>query len=210
MIKVLLVDDHGLIRKAIRMILAKCKHIELVGEASDGDEAFDLIGEVIPDVIVTDVFMPKMTGLLLCKKALVKYPEVNIIVLSAFYDESHILDSFEAGALCFLPKSASGEEIIQAIDSAANGDIYYPQSVVQILGSAIIRKEPMQSLRSMLTTREKEILKQIVNGFTNKEIAQECFISVRTVDAHRRNIMKKLNVTNSAQMVKLSLENNIV
>ncbi|MFY0627317.1 MAG: response regulator transcription factor [Reichenbachiella sp.] len=211
MITVLLADDHGIVRKGIKLLLESSPDLEIIGEANDGEEALKLIEELKPNVLVTDISMPEMSGVELTQKVKENYNDTKVLVLSTHFDEEYILDSFEAGALGYLPKNANEDQIVSAIKVVAKGELFYTPSVVDILGSALISKRsPGKSSKALLTSREKEILKELVDGSTNKEIANKLFISVRTVDAHRRNIMKKLNVNNSAQLVKAAFEKRLV
>ncbi len=211
MIKIILADDHGIVRKGIRMLLENNPDLEVVAEANNGQEALELIEEHRPDVLVTDLSMPGVGGIELIQKVKKLNYETKILVLSTHFDEEYIMISFEAGALGYLPKKSNEEQIVNAINVVAKGELYYSPLVMDILGSSLITKRsPGQSMKSMLTTREIEILEELVNGATNKEIANKLFISVRTVDAHRRNIMTKLNVSNSAQLVKVAIDKHII
>lgn len=204
-------DDHGIVRQGIRQLIENDDEIEIVGEADDGDQALKLVRDLRPDVLITDITMPGMSGLELIKLVKDQYPETHTLVLSTHNDEEYILESFEAGALGYLPKNAKVDDMVDAVYKISRGEIYYTQAVMNILGANLInRRSPGRSLKSWLTDREKEILKELVEGATNKEIANKLFISVRTVDTHRRNIMKKLNVTNGAQLVKVTMEKRLV
>jgi DNA-binding NarL/FixJ family response regulator len=211
MITVVLADDHGIVRKGIKLLLSNRAEIDIIGEAADGKKALELIETLKPNVLITDISMPELSGIELTKEVTDKFPDTHILILSVHFDTESILECFECGALAYLPKNANEEELIGAIIKIAQGEVYYTKSVVEILGSSIIKNSsPGKSLKSKLTTREKEILKELINGATNKEIATKLFVSVRTVDAHRRNIMKKLDVKNSAQLVKISIEMRLV
>ncbi|UXP32082.1 response regulator transcription factor [Reichenbachiella agarivorans] len=211
MTSVILADDHSVVRKGLKLLLEECGTIIVVAEASSGEQALELVKEHKPDVLVTDISMPGMSGLDLIPLVKKAAPKTQILVLSTHNDEEYILVSFEAGALGYLPKNTKAEQLIAAVEKIAEGELYYTPEVVDILGASLIkRRSPGKSLKSMLTKREKEILKELVNGATNKEIADHLFLSTRTVDSHRRNIMKKLNVTNSAQLVKMAIEKNLI
>ncbi|MCV9386387.1 response regulator transcription factor [Reichenbachiella ulvae] len=211
MISVVLADDHSVVRKGLKLLLEESGSIDVVGEANSGDQALELINELRPQVLVTDITMPGLTGLELIPLVKKKFPDTNILVLSTHNDEEYILVSFEEGALGYLPKNTKAEQLVAAIEKISRGELFYTPEVVDILGASLIKKRsPGKSLKSWLTKREKEILKELVEGATNKEIAEKLFLSIRTIDSHRRNIMKKLNVTNSAQLVKMAIEKNLV
>lgn len=211
MIQVVLADDHSVVRRGIKLLLEDSGLISVVGEADNGDQAIDLVKELKPDVLVTDIAMPGMSGIDLIQVIKKDCPDTHILVLSTHNDEEYILVSFEAGALGYLPKNAKAEQLVSAVEKIAEGELFYTPAVVDILGASLIRKRsPGKSLKSWLTKREKEILRELVEGSTNKEIAAKLFLSTRTVDSHRRNIMKKLKVTNSAQLVKLAIEKSLI
>lgn len=202
----IIVDDHEIVRQGIRMSLDRVNtNISIVAEASNGQEALDLISQNDLDLIITDISMPKMSGLELTKEIRKKHPHVNVLILSTHNEEKYILSSFEAGALGYLPKDAPVDQIILAIETVVSGEIFYTPEVAKTLAIASIKgKSPS---KKALTEREKEILELIVKGQTNKEIASNLFISIRTVDVHRRNIMQKLEVNNTAELVRITLEN---
>lgn len=211
MIRVLLADDHGIVRKGIKLLIGNGNDIEIVGEAQNGLEALELVKSLKPDVLIADISMPGMSGIELTAETKTNHSYTNVLMLSTFFDEDNILESFEAGALGYLPKNANEEELVHAIKKIAKGQLFYTPSVMELVGTSLIaRKSQGTSLKSTLTNREKEILAELVNGCTNKEIASKLFLSTRTVDAHRRNIMKKLKVNNSAQLVKVSMEKKLV
>lgn len=211
MIKVVLADDHEIVRKGIRLLINGKKKIEIIGEANDGLQAVELVHNLKPNVLITDLAMPGLSGIEVAAKVKKHHPHTHVLILSAFFDEENILKSFEAGALGYLPKNSNEEELIHAIEETSQGKLFYTPSVMEIVGASLIERKSLGgSSGASLTTREKEILKQLINGSTNKEISANLFVSPRTVDAHRRNIMKKLNVHNSAQLVKVSMEKKLV
>ncbi|SHK50603.1 two component transcriptional regulator, LuxR family [Reichenbachiella agariperforans] len=211
MISVILADDHSVVRKGLKLLLEESGTITVVAEASSGEQALELVKEHAPQVLVTDISMPGMSGLDLIPQVKKHKPDTQILVLSTHNDEEYILVSFEAGALGYLPKNTKAEQLIAAVEKIATGDLFYTPEVIEILGASLIKKRsPGKSIKSWLTKREKEILAELVEGSTNKEIAEKLFLSTRTIDSHRRNIMKKLNVSNSAQLVKMAIEKNLI
>jgi len=211
--KIVLADDHRVVRNGIRYILENEPKLKIVGEADDGDEAYELVKKMIPDVLVTDINMPGMNGIELTDKIVKNQIPTHVLILSMYNDEAYILRSIEAGVMGYLPKDADYEEIILAIKTIAKGDLYYNHDITRILTQSIIRSNHIkQELKSLgeLTKREKEVLKNIVEGNSNKIIAESLFISTRTVDTHRTNIMKKMHARNTADLVRKALQNDLI
>ena len=207
----MITDDHSVVRKGIRMLLQDMEGIEILGEASNAEETLKKLEVLKPDVLITDISMPGMSGIELVKEVKKNFPETQVLILSTYFDEEYILESYEVGALGYLPKNSSDEQLFDAVNCIARGDLFHTPEVLNVLGkSLIVKNRPQQSLKSLLTQREKEVLAQLVEGATNKEIANKLFLSTRTIDAHRRNIMSKLDVNNSAQLVKLTLEKRLI
>ena len=209
-IKVILADDHSIVRRGVKMLVTNDDSIKVIGEASTAAEALSMIEKESPEVLITDISMPGMSGIDLTKTVRNEYPDTNVLVLSTYVEEEYITSAFEAGALGYLPKDTNEEEFIAAIKSVANGDVYYTHEVSNILTRSLINKKRTHEEYLELTEREKEILKLVVEGLSNKMIADKLFISVRTVDTHRRNIMEKVDAKNSADLVRKAFENNLV
>ncbi len=205
MINVIVVDDHEFIIDGIKALLSSDTRIQVVGEATNGKMALKLIREKNPDLLISDISMPEMSGLELIEKAKKVNPNLEILILSTHLNEENILASYKAGAKGYLPKNSSRTELILAIKKIANGEVYSSASVLNVLGSSALNKGRDNLKVFALTKREKEILKELVEGFSNKEIAANLFISVRTVDTHRSNIMKKLNVFSSVELLLLTI-----
>ena len=192
------------------MLVTNDDSIKVIGEASTAAEALSMIEKESPEVLITDISMPGMSGIDLTKSVRNEYPDTNVLVLSTYVEEEYITSAFEAGALGYLPKDTNEEEFIAAIKSVANGDVYYTHEVSNILTRSLINKKRSHEEYLELTEREIEILKLVVEGLSNKMIADKLFISVRTVDTHRRNIMEKVDAKNSADLVRKAFENNLV
>ena len=163
-----------------------------------------------PHVLVADISMPGLSGIELTALVNKEYPGTKVLILSTHNDEEYISRSFEAGALGYLPKDTNEAQIIAAIKSVSKGDVYYTPEVSNILTQSLIKKKRTLGENQELTEREKEILKLIVEGLSNKEIGDQLFISVRTVDTHRRNIMEKIEARNTADLVRKALEEGLV
>ncbi|MEO1054587.1 MAG: response regulator transcription factor [Bacteroidota bacterium] len=209
-IKVLLADDHGVVRKGIKMLIDDDPSIEIIGETSAGDETIEQTKSLLPDILITDISMPGLSGIEVTKIITKDLPDVKVLVLSTHHDEEYIVKSFEAGAMGYLPKDSEENEIIDAVKSISKGKMYYTKFVSDILARSMLRKSsPKYEEDLALTDRELEILRCIVDGLNNREIADKLFISARTVDTHRRNIMKKLNTKNTAELVRIAMEKKL-
>ncbi|TRX60723.1 response regulator transcription factor [Fulvivirga sp. M361] len=209
-IKVVLADDHSVVRKGIKLLISSDDSIEILGEAASGTEAYSMIKSLKPDIVITDISMPGMTGIELAEKLKSEEMTTKVLVLSTHNDEEYILRSFEAGALGYLPKDTEEEEFLAAIKVVADGDVYYTNEVSNILTRSLIKQKRTFDDARDLTEREKEILKLIVEGMSNKEIGDKLFISVRTVDTHRRNIMDKIEAKNTAELVRKAIEDKLI
>lgn len=214
--RILLVDDHSLVRDGIKSLLADQIGLEVVGEASNGEEAIQLTGELEPDLLICDIRMPHMTGIEAVSRLSKEYLATKYVMLSMHDSEEYILQSIQAGAHGYLLKDAGKEEFLKAIQTVKEGGKYYSGDVSSILvksimngGSPIISsdfddKEEIiiasddspANVNFNLTKRETQILEKAVAGFSNKEIAETLGISKRTTEVHRFNLMKKLNVKN--------------
>ncbi|MEM7106726.1 MAG: response regulator transcription factor [Bacteroidota bacterium] len=209
-IKVVLADDHSVVRKGIKMLISNDEGIEIVAEASSGEEALTMIREFDPDILITDISMPGMTGIELTEAIKNEKVHAKVLVLSTYTDEEYILSAFEAGALGYLPKDTDEDQFIAAIKTVAGGEVYYTKEVSDILTKSLIKQKRTYADPLELTDREKEILKLIVDGMSNKEVADKLFISVRTVDTHRRNIMDKIDAKNTADLVRKAIKEKLI
>ncbi len=205
MIKVFIIDDHQLIIEGIHSLLETEKDIEWAGSAKMPDELLAFLKTGSPDVILMDINLPQKSGLDLCKEIKQKYPAIHIIGLSTSEQASIIRKMIENGASGYLLKDASKKEIIEAIHTVVKGKTYVNFSVSQAL-----KNKTTDEAIPMLTRREKEVLDLIAEGFTNQEIADKLFLDVTTINSHRKNMLTKYNVKNTAALVKLALNNNLI
>lgn len=216
-IRLILVDDHPIVRDGIFAALMKVNNIEIVGEASNGDELFRLLDEnkVKADVVLLDLSMPKMSGSEITKILVKKHPHLKVLIFSSYTDEESIFSSIQSGALGYLPKDAMRDELVSAIEQVYDGQEYLSKSIPNTILMKFINKSRNGSLQndnklSLLTKRELEILKHIAEGMHYKEIGDKLFISARTVETHKNNIMQKLGLNSTIELVKYAIKNRVI
>jgi DNA-binding NarL/FixJ family response regulator len=211
-IRVLIADDHKIFRDGIRSILEKEKDMEVTGEAGSGREVLEIIDSVPVDVIVLDIDIGKPSGIEVTEIVRKKYPGINVLILSMISLHDFVIQALEKGATGYLLKNAGKDEVLTAIRSAAKGDSYFSKEVSAILIEQI--HNPSGSRKRMadipLTPRELEVLQLIAQEYSNPEIAARLFISIRTVDTHRRNLLEKLNLKNTAGLVKYAIQKGLL
>lgn len=206
MIKVFIVDDHQLIIDGLITLLETEKQINLIGNATTANDCLKFFKTKTADVILMDIGLPDKNGIELCADIKKLYPDIFVIALSTFSQGSYIAKMIENGASGYLLKNANKHEIIEAINTVANGKIYFSFEAGKTYKAAISK----QSQLPVLSKREKEILNLIASGLTNIEISNLLFISVDTVDTHRKNLYAKLNVRNTASLIRIAIENNYI
>lgn len=204
-IKVLVVDDHPMVLEGMRSMLVQISSVELTGIAGNAYEAMEQIKLLMPDIVITDINMPEISGIELALKIKNEFPLVKIIAMSTFKERSYISKMIQNGASGYLVKSASKEEIEEAILSVHEGKLYMSLDIN--LSSA--DKEEMNNI-PVLSSREKEILLLIADGLTNPQIAAKLFLSLHTVDSHRKNILTKFSVNNTASLIKLAAKFDMI
>ncbi|MBI9038197.1 MAG: response regulator transcription factor [Bacteroidales bacterium] len=213
-IKIIIADDHGLFRDGIKSLLSSAENIEIVGEASSGNDLIDLLQEIMADVIFTDISMPGMSGIEATKIISEKYPDVNVIILSMHIDEEYIMSAIRAGAKGYLHKDTTREELLTAVSNVVNGEEYYNKDISEIVFKSYVNQTKLKSRnvnkKNHLTERELDIIKLIAEGYMNKEISDKLNISIRTVDTHKSNIFQKLKLKSSIDIVKYAIKNGIV
>lgn len=208
-IRVLLVDDHALVREGIRSLLQLYKDIEVVGEAGDGREAIQKTRELEPDIVVMDISMPSMGGVEATRQILKEKPAAKIVVLSRYDNLSYARSLLEAGALGYVPKKAVSTELAAAIRAVYNGDVFLHPSIAKGVAKdyvQLIRSERKTEPYERLTDREKEILKLLAEGYSSHQIAERLYLTAKTVLNYRKNIMEKLGVENPAQLIKYAIK----
>ncbi len=214
--RVLIVDDHQIVRDGITRILTDEKDIELIGSVGSGKEALDFIKSTPPDIVIADLSMPNMSGIELTERLSAINRDIKVLILSMFNNEEYIVSAIQSGAKGYLPKQDSTTAILlEAIRTIANGEEFYSPSISKIVMKSFINNIKSTSVsdiakKHQLTSREKEILKLYVEGYTNNEIAEKLNLSVFTVKTHKNNIMQKYSFKSTVEMIKFALRNNIV
>ena len=212
-IKVLLADDHGVVRKGLRFLVEQEEDITVVGEAGDGREAVRLAKDLQPDVIVMDIAMPQLNGIDATAQAIKASPGSGVLILSMHSDESYILRSLEAGVRGYILKDNAEEHLVQAIRVVAQGKPFFSPVIAQTLLEDYMRnlqQKGQQDSYSLLTDREKQVLQLLAEGRSNKDVAQLLDLSVYTVETHRTRIMQKLNLHNTAELVLYAVRKKII
>lgn len=208
-IKILVVDDHALMRDGIRALLSLSNDMEIIGEAADGREFLDKVQELSPDVVVMDVAMPVMDGLEATRRIKKKNPRVKVLVLTQYDNREYILSAIKAGADGYVPKKAAGSELASAIRAIHGGDSFlYPSAAAALIKDYL--RQAVEEPYDRLTSREREILKLIAEGHTSKEIADMLFISLKTALGHRTKIMQKLDIHNRTELIKYAMHKGLV
>ena len=212
-IRLLLVDDHAVVRSGLRMLLASEADVEIVGEAGSGSEAVSAAGSARPSVILMDIGLPDMTGIEAARLIKSKFPNIFIVALTIHEDEEYFFKMLEAGASGYVPKRAAPEELLTAIRAAAQGEVYLYPSLAKLLVKDYLSQEREQENKPLLdglTEREQEVLSLLAEGATNDEIAKSLVISPKTVERHRENIMHKLNLHSRAELVRYAIRKGII
>ncbi len=208
--RIILVDDHALFRGGLRGLLERYDGYEIVGEAASGEEFLELIETVESDIVFMDISMDGISGDVATERALAIHPNLKIITLSMFGDESYYTRMVEAGAKGFLLKDSDIREVVLAIDTVSSGGDYFSETLLQSLTDSMRSLTKASTEEDLLSSRETEILIAVCQGLSNQEIADKLFISKRTVDKHRANIMEKTGCKNTANLVVYAIKNRLV
>lgn len=206
-IKVLIADDHHVVRRGLVFFLQTQKDIQVVGEAKNGQEAVELAGELHPDMILMDLIMPVMDGIEATEKIKTAYPGIHIMILTSFSDQDHVIPAIEAGASGYQLKDIEPDELVVAIRKLVSGEnTLHPKATNHLMSRLNRREQPVDRM-GLLTQREKEVLGEIAKGKSNKEIANDLFITEKTVKTHVSNIFHKLEVNDRTQAALYAVKN---
>lgn len=204
-INILIVDDHPMVLEGMKALLSNFDNMSVVGTATNAFETMDKLKGNEVDVVIVDINLPEVSGIDLTARIKKEYPAIKVLAMSTFKERSYISQMIKNGASGYLVKSASKDEIEAAIQSASEGKLYLSLDINSIdLNSEIAPDVPVVS------RREKEVLQLIVDGLTNPQIAEKLFISLHTVDSHRKNLLAKFNVNNTASLIRVAIKNNLV
>ena len=211
-IRLLLVDDHEIVRAGIRMLFLAESGMEIVGEVGSGQEAIEAVREFTPDVVIMDVAMPGMTGIEATRQIKEASPETVVLALTMYDDEQYFFEMLNAGASGYIPKRAAPDDLVSAIRVVNQGNVFLHSTLAKFLMKDVLGQAETNAEQAVpeLTPREREVLTYIAEGFTNREIAEALVISVKTVDRHRENIMQKLNLHSRVELVKFAIEKGLI
>lgn len=210
MIKVLLADDHRIVREGLRRVLEDSNEIKVIAEAADGEAAFDEAMEKKPDVAVIDISMPGMDGLEVVTRMASYCPDIPVLILTMHDEEQYVIRAIEAGAMGYVTKQSAPEQLVEAVKKINAGGRYLTEKASEALALRVIRGNKDQSLTESLSMRELQVLRKLAMGNTNREIATSYNLSVKTVDTYRARILKKLNIRNNTELSRYAIQNKLV
>ena len=210
MIRLLIVDDHPVVRKGITASLAAHAHIQIVGEAADGVQALRLAHELQPDIMLTDIDLPEKNGLIVTETIRREIPAIRVLILSMHTNTDYVLRIVQSGASGYILKGGTTEDLLRAIETVHGGEAFFSPEVARTALNQFVRGSSAGGTLSTLTAREREVLIQIAEGLSNKEIAGQLGVGVRTVETHRERIMKKLNIHSVAGLTKFALAQGLI
>jgi len=208
--RILIVDDHDVVRSGLKALLRTSSEFAVVGEAGDGEEAVHQAGDLLPDIVMMDISMPRLDGIGATRLIKQQYPSIRVIILSVFEEEEYVYQILHAGASGYVLKNAGKREIFEAIKAVRDGDRFFSPGVSQLIVDGFLKRAEEQDRSEKkagaestgLTKRETEVLRYIAMGYTNRQIAEALFLSFRTVNTHRANLMQKLDIHDTAGLVR--------
>jgi two-component system response regulator NreC len=212
-IRIILADDHGIVRKGLRFLLERQGGMEVVGEAADGREAVALAEELHPNVIVMDIAMPRLNGIDATGQVVRRHPEIGVIILSMHSDEEYLVRALSAGAKGYLLKDSAEVDLIRAIEAVSQGRPFFSPAISRTLLEDYLRQlqqRGVQDSYDLLSDREKEVLQLLAEGKSNKDVATLLELSPYTIETHRTHIMQKLNLHNTAELVLYAVRKKII
>jgi DNA-binding NarL/FixJ family response regulator len=209
LIRVVLADDHAVVRAGLKAVLGAAKDISVIGEAANGREAVAMVERLAPDVVIMDLTMPDLDGAAATKEIMAKNGATRVLILTMHTEEEYLLPLLEAGAAGYLVKNAADRDLVTAVRAIAHGDSYVSASASRILVKGVQRKDPAQADRERfesLTQRERDVLRYVAQGYSAPEIGEKLFISPKTVDTYKQRIQEKLGLSHRAEYVQLALK----
>jgi DNA-binding NarL/FixJ family response regulator len=211
--RILIADDHPLLREALCQVFSNQKDMEIVGQAGNGEEAINLASQLKPDILIMDIMMPKFDGLEASRQVKKIAPNTAILILTAYDDDNYVLGLLEAGATGYLMKSAKGQDLVEAVRAVQAGEsVLHPKIIEKLLKQAMVKPvvAAEQKIKDLLSDREMEMLKLLATGMSNKEIAEKLCLSLRTVKAHMSNIFTKMNVASRSEALVEALRKGLL
>ena len=210
-ISVLLADDHKLFREGLRTMLREQRGIEVVGEAMDGLTAIRLTGELNPDIVLMDISMPELNGIEATRRIISEYPGTGVIILSMHSERRYVIEALKAGATGYLLKDSAIEELITAVNEVSKGQAYLSNRITNIVVKDYVNltRAAESSAYSLLSNREREVLQLLAEGKSTREIADSLFLSIKTIESHRKQIMSKLNLRSIAELTKYAIREGL-
>jgi two-component system response regulator NreC len=212
-LRILLADDHTVLRQGLRLLLERQPEFQVIGEAADGHEAIEMAEAGRPDVVVLDLGMPRLSGIEAARQITAKLPSTAIVVLTMHTDESYLLQALQAGARAYLLKDSVGADLIAAIRAVSQGKGFFSPAMSRLLADDYIRQiqeRGIQDSYELLSPREREVLQSLAEGKSNKEVATLLNLSLTTVETHRRSIMQKLNLHSAPELVLYAVRKGVV
>lgn len=212
-IRVILAEDHAVVRAGLRALLDQSERIKVVAEAEDGNEAFNLAATLRPNVVVMDISMPNLNGIEATRRIKEKYPEIKIVILTVHANEAYIFQALSAGAEGYLVKQTAPEDLVSAVEAAAQGEAFLsPLISKSVMENYLRHSEDADDLDSLnsLTRREREVLQLIAEGLTSKQIGKQLFVSQKTIRTHRANMMSKLDIHSTAALTLYALRKGLI
>jgi len=210
LIKVLLADDHSIVRAGLRRLVEESDDMEVVAEAADGKDAIQKVHKYSPDVAVIDISMPGMDGLEVVSQLRSFYPKLPMIILTMYEEEQYVVRAIEAGAMGYITKRSAPEQLLKAIRKVHAGFRYLTAEAAELLALRVARGADSRSPLDNLSMRELQVLKRLAMGHTNREIAESYYISIKTVDTYRSRLLKKLNLRNNAELSRFAIQNQLI
>jgi two-component system response regulator NreC len=209
-LRILLADDHGVLRAGLRALLNAEEDLEVIGEAADGAQVLRLARQLKPDLVLMDISMPGTDGLEATRQLQAELPEVRVLLLTVHEDDGLLQEAIRSGASGYILKRAAESELINAIHVVDRGDIYVHPSMTRALFEEQHKNMPINTVEATLTLREIEVLKLIAQGHTNRQVGEILHLSMRTVESHRANLMAKLNLTSRVELVRYALKHGLL